>query len=192
MKLSTWRPSLLVFIPKVIKVDTWDLDRAELGLASGFIPPLRETNFQLSDSYEVQASAVQDVQVQLRFPDNLKYSQLPVAALEGAYQTFAFYMATFYQAVNAELTALTVEQSRVPVMIEEVGDRRGEWLATLSWSFNLAWLATPEPNLLSPVEPPPVPGYEVKSINAGVWRSHLSKNRPPVLDFRLLLTRQTP
>lgn len=185
MKLSLWRPSLLRWLQDRITVDSWSLTRPEkIGDSNGFLPPLQNVKYELEDYRTVKGKAIQEFYIVKRFPRELAYSDLPLAALEGLHSTLAIRLVHDYKAI-ADIDQLEFVAVETPVSIVETGEDRGTWIIEVSWSVEITWDAEPEDGAV--VQP-----YDLKQLNINLWRDSLSDDTTDlvsdpglrVLDYR--------
>ena len=188
LKLSDWRPRLLGWLQTYVTVDHWNLEHPEIGEVVGFLPPLRNLTYTVDEPGDTQATGVQDFFVSLRYPRDKRYHELPLATLEGAYQTLSILMLHRYGSLG--ITSCEAVALSDPLNVQETGPAPGEWLVTLRWTWDLLWYALPESTFLVPEDQPQEP-YDLASIRTGVWRQALpgttGDQATAVLDFTRLL-----
>lgn len=163
MRLSQWRSALLRWLQDQITVDSWSLTRPEkLGDSNGFLPPLQNVKYELEDFRTVKGHAVQEFYIFKRFPRELAYSDLPLAALEGLHSTLSIRLVHDYKDI-ADIYRLEFVPVEKPVSIVETGEDRGTWIIELTWSFDITWYAEPETGAV--VEP-----FNISQLNVNLWR----------------------
>lgn len=149
MKISTWRPKLLLWLAKNIEVSSWALDRPEnVSQTMGFIPPLRDVSYRMENFKECWLTATQDFYVLRRLPSNYTYNQLPVANLEGIYTTLAIRLIQGFKNIDQDVLELEFNAVDQPLKLSELGEDEGDWLAEVRWSFTVTLLAEPEDGLI--------------------------------------------
>lgn len=163
MKLSTWRPRLLLWLNKNITISSWVLDRPDTVLQTmGFLPPLRDTEYVLGENKEVYLDATQDFMVLKRFGSENGYKDLPVNQMEGLVATLAYRFLLDRASIDVDVLNLEAVQVSQPIKVEEVGEGDGEWILELTWSLKVRLLVDPET--------PIVPDWNITSIRLNVWK----------------------
>jgi hypothetical protein len=161
VKLSEWRPGFTAWLDSQVQIDQWSLDNPETGKVHAFLPPLRSL---LYDDQE-RGQGVQHFFILQRFSNSLGYAALPLAEIEGYYQSLAIRLLT--QAADMaplkSSTLLTVDE---PILVTEYGDGRGDWLVTMQWAFTIYFDAEVEAG--TPGKPQPV-----NALRAGIYRASL-------------------
>lgn len=167
MRLSTWRPAFRAFVDARVNISSWLLDRPDTyGDATGFLPPLREVDYQVRDNGEVDLTATQDFIISQRHPSDLSYKDLPIEALEGYYNTLAIAFVATYQSIHEDLYNLTFKQVEQPIAISEISEDNNDWVIDLKWSVRIE--ATVEPEIGTTIKP-----FDLKGITARVWRDNV-------------------
>lgn len=145
MKLSTWRPKLMLWLSKNIVVDSWALDRPEtVATTMGFLPPLRDVSYRMESFKECQMTATQDFYVLKRLPADYTYRELPLATLEGLYTTLAIRLVQGHTNIDPDVLELEYNPVDQPIKVSELGEDEGDWLAEVRWAFTVTLSAEPE------------------------------------------------
>lgn len=166
MKLSEWRPALTTWLDTYLVIDSLLLERPEIGKSNGLLPPLRQVTYRTDSPSYITASGVQDFLLTKRFPDGLAYKDLPLGAIEGIHQTLAMRLLKDFRSIHADIIDLDMVKVETPVALSEVGDKIGEWLVELTWSFELSWYAEAEIPIYAP--------QAIDRISLGLWRENLA------------------
>lgn len=190
MKLSEWRSSFQRFVNARVRIDSWLLERPETyQQLAGFIPPLRDMDYKIDDSRNVILTATQDFIISQRLPDTMAFNDLPLATIEGYYNTLAIAFVANYQAIHADIIDLRFNQVDTPIAVAEVAEDANDWIIDIKWSLRVE---TPvEPEIGGIVEP-----FTLRELNARVWRDDLKDDLTDgvsdpslrVLDFTAIWT----
>lgn len=168
MKLSEWRPSLTAWLNKYLVIDSYLLERPEIGKSNGLLTPLRQVSYLTDSPSYIKASGVQDFVLTKRFPDGLAYKDLPLGAIEGIHQTLSMRLLKDFRSIHPDLIDLDMVKVEVPVALSEVGDKIGEWLVELTWTFEATWYAEAEVEISKP--------HNITQVSLGLWRESLAAN----------------
>jgi hypothetical protein len=176
MRLSTWRPGMLTWLESRVSINTYELrDPLVDSEVAAFLPPLRNIKHSDDTNGVPTASAVQDIFLTTRYPNTIKYSQLPLALTEGAYSTLCQYLLKDFQSI-ADLNDAYLVEAEQPIQVTEIGDEDGDWLITTAIMLYITW--TPEPEAGQEF-----PGYRIDQINFNLYRSALADISANVLDL---------
>lgn len=178
MRLSVWHPSLISWLEKYIPVDSYFLERPEVGTIAALVPPLYDLEYSQDTPYQTTGEGTQDIYIRYRFSDS-RYQALPINTFEGVYQSFSLALTSNWQDI-ADLNSLKTVPVDDSISLEEI-TADGEWLVTLHWRFEATWYAEPETDW-TVLEPQPV-----NSIVSAIWRNGLDKPlaEDPRLDIQL-------
>jgi hypothetical protein len=182
MKISTWRSGLVNWLSTKITIDSWDLHEPLYpGITHAFLPPLRSFMLKVVGNNDIIAEAVQEIWLTTMYPRELKYQQLPLNTIEGAYSSLC-------QKILMEHTKIaniidldighTQHINQQPIQVIEYGDDQADWLIRLCIVAAIKW--TPELE-----DDADNPDYPVLSITANVYRSYIPSDdfSDKVLDY---------
>lgn len=146
MKLSQWRPSFEAWVSGLVKVDSWLLQRPDVGKVNGFIPPFKSLQIDSggANSPYGLGKGVQGLMLSTRFAATNGYHTLALPVLEGLYQTLSLRITHDYQQIHPDIQGLSTRVVEQPITLEEVGDNLGDWIVTLEWEFAVSWYADQE------------------------------------------------
>jgi hypothetical protein len=177
MKLSTWRPGLMSFFAGQFQIDSYELrEPVTVGETCFFAPPLRNIHHFQADGTN-RATAIQDVFISTRYARSLKYSQLPIATVEGIYSTVSQKILRVAEDIAAIIN-LDLTTPDYPIQVSETGDglnKLGDWLITQHYSIKIFW--QPEPEAADP-------DRFIHHINLGIYRAYQDNFDDKTKDFQ--------
>ena len=195
MRISTWRPGMIIWLNHRILINTWELRNPEVvGETAGFLPPLRLIKHYIGESGQAEAEATQEIYITTRYSRDFKYSELPLPQIEGVYSSLCQDLLKDHQSIVPGLD-LTINPSAHhmvlvdPIQVQEYGDDLADWLVTMVFYVILKWMPEVEPNQGF--------GYTANNINKislGIYRAKVAKPsdltfNPRVLDAKIKIPR---
>lgn len=181
MKLSIWRTAFRTWLEAQVTIDNWSLDVPETpGVTTALLPPIRYLAITLKDQTEAEGILEQDIYLVKRYSSPTAYVNLPLATLEGLYQTLAIRLTHDYRDILEDITQLELLPNPDPIVVRPVETEERDWLLELHWTIRVYYLADPE---VGAVQPP----FDLREIILGIRRSELADFTKNKLDLEVTI-----
>jgi hypothetical protein len=178
MNIGLWRQGLKQWLSTKLLVDTWELrNPLKYNTINGFIPPL--TSVAYVDGSSGEATGIQDFYLSSKYSGDTKYDALPIGQLEQTYVTIQRRLSLDYPTI-APLSNLEILLVPDCIQVAEDGEGMADWLVTLIFSCNIAWVVSP--TLLPGDEDKPLP--VIHEVNTGLFTGMVKPSNPLVPNYQ--------
>lgn len=175
LRLSQWRPSFLSWLSGKLPINDWSLNAPDrVGKVAGLLPPLSNIAYKSADEGQTIGTATQVLFAVYAYSPTTPYIELPVAALEGAYQSLSIEASQNWSNISDELLSFQQVPVDEPIVVRRRTNEQQAWNIELCWQWRLTFTAEPE----VPFDFP-----QVTSVNSAIYRASIESFDNNVLDY---------